>query len=247
MIEPCHCGLERPDRRHLRQRWPAQQNDGNTERPRSRDLAVGRGPAAVLGNDHVDRVGDQQSPIVGLAERPTTGDIKRVRYRKRRLDGLHAAHEITMLRRSRKDSNLALAEREKYVSRRFANRFHCRRGVGNFDPTVAGHRRPWGAPQCEQGDARGRGGSGCVRGHDCGVGMRRVDESVDALVDQISRKAFGSAEAADSHRCSLRGGRRGATGERDRYGEIGASGETFRQPSRFRRAAENEDASHVGC
>jgi len=247
MIEPRHCGLERPDRRHLRQRRPAQQHDGNTESARRRDLAVGRGAATVLGDDHVDRVGDQQSPIVGLAEWPTTGDIERVRYRKRRINGLHAAHEIMMLRRSRKDSNLALAEREKHVSRRFAERFHCRRGVGNFDPAVAGYRRPWGAPQCEQGDARGRGGCGCVRGHDCGVGVRRVDESVDALVDEISRKAVRPAEAADSHRRGLCGGRCGAPGERDRYGEIGASGETFRQPSRFRRAAENEDASHVGC
>jgi hypothetical protein len=45
----------------------------------------------------------------------------------------------------------------------------------------------------------------------------------------------------------LRGGRCGAPGERDRYGEIDASDETFRQPSRFRSAAENEDASHVVC
>ena len=247
MIEPRHCGLEAFDGRHLRQRRPAQQNDGNTERPCRRDLAVGRAAAAVLGDDHVDRVGDQQPPIVGLAERPATGDIERVRYRKRRINGLHAAHEIMMLRRSREDSNLALAKREKHVSRRFAERFHCRRGVGNFDPTVAGQRRPWGAPQCEQGDARGRGGRGCVRGHDCGVGMRRIDEGVDALVDEISRKAFDPAEAADSHRRGLRGGRCGAPGERDRHGEIGASGETFRQVSGFRRAAENEDASHVGC
>ena len=77
--------------------------------------------------------------------------------------------------------------------------------------------------------------------------MRRIDEGVDALVDEISRKAFDPAEAADSHRRGLRGGRCGAPGERDRHGEIGASGETFRQVSGFRRAAENEDASHVGC
>jgi len=43
----------------------------------------------------------------------------------------------------------------------------------------------------------------------------------------------------------VRGGRGGAARERNRYGHIGAFDQTFRQPSRFRRAAENEDASHV--
>jgi hypothetical protein len=43
----------------------------------------------------------------------------------------------------------------------------------------------------------------------------------------------------------VRGGRRGAAGERNRYGHIDAFGKACRQASRFRRATENEDASHV--
>jgi len=112
---------------------------------------------------------------------------------------------------------------------------------------VARERRPWRAPECEQGNARGGGGGGRIRGDDCGVGVRRVNQGVDALVGEISRKAFDPAEAADPHRRGLRGGHCGASGERDDYGEIDASDETFRQPPRFRRAAENEDASHVVC
>jgi hypothetical protein len=245
MIEPRNCVLDGPDGRYLRQRWTAQQHDGNAERSRRRDLAVGRGPTAVLGDDHVDGVGDQQCPIVGLAERTTTGDIGCVRHRKRRINRLDAAHEIMMLWSSREDSNLALAECEKDVPRRFAECFHCRGDIGNFDPTVAGQRRPWRAPECEQGDARGRRGRGCIRGDDSRVGVRRVDESVDALVGEISRKAFDSAEAADPHWRGLRGGRSGAPGERDRYGEIHASDEMLRQAPRFSSAAENEDAPHV--
>jgi len=247
MIEPRNCVLDSPDGRHLRQRGAAQQDDGNAERSRRGDLAVGCGPAAVLGDDHVDGMGDEQCPIVGLAERATAGDIGCVRYRKRRIDGFDAAHEIMMLRRSREDSDLALAEREKDLPRRFAERVYCRRDIGNFDPTVTGQRRPRCAPECEQGNARGCRGGGCVRGDDCGVGMGCVDESIDALVGEVTRKAFDSAEAADPHRYDLRGGRRGAPGERDRYVEIDASGETLRQTPRFRSAAENEDASHVVC
>lgn len=245
MIEPRNCVLDSLDGRHLRRRWAAQQDDRNAERSRCRDLAVGRDPTAVLGDDHVDAMGDQQCPIVGLAERTTAGDIGCVRYRKRRIGRFDAAHEIMMLRRSREDSDLALADREKDPPRRFAERIHRRRDIGNFDPTVAGQGRPWRAPECEQGDARGRRGGGCVRGDNCGVRVRRVDESVDALVGEISRKAFDSAEAADPHRRGLRGGRSGAPGERDRYGEIHASDETLRQAPRFRSAAENEDAPHV--
>jgi len=247
MIEPRNCLLYSPDGRHLRQGRVAQQDDGNAERSRRRDLAIGRGPAAVLGDDHVDGMGDQQCAIVGLAERATTGDIGCVRYRKRRIDGLDAAHEIMMLRRSREDSDLAPAECEEDLPRRLAERVHCPRDIGNFDPTVAGQRRPWGAPEREQGHASGCRGGGGVRGDDCGVGVRRVDESVDVLVGEVTCKAFDSAEAADPHRYGLRGRRRGAPGERDGYGKIGASGETLRQAPRFRSAAENEDASHVVC
>ena len=42
---------------------------GDAERARRGDLAVGRGAAAVLGDDDVDAVLGQQRAIVGLAER----------------------------------------------------------------------------------------------------------------------------------------------------------------------------------
>jgi hypothetical protein len=75
--------------------------------------------------------------------------------------------------------------------------------------------------------------------------MRRIHERVDAFGCQILAKALGATKSADPHLHRVRGGRRGAARKRNRYGHIGAFGQTFRQASCFRRAAENEDASHV--
>ena len=76
--------------------------------------------------------------------------------------------------------------------------------------------------------------------------MGRVDQRIDTLVRQIVGEPFGAAETADAHRHRLRGGRRGAARQRQRHGKLGAPGQPFRQPARFRRAAENED-THGAC
>jgi len=75
--------------------------------------------------------------------------------------------------------------------------------------------------------------------------MRRIDKRVDAFGHEIFAKALGATESADPHRHGVRGRHRGAARERNRYGHVGAFDQAFRQPSRFRRAPENEDASHV--
>jgi len=245
MIEPPHRVLDGLDRRHVGQSRTAQQDDGQAERARRRDLAVGRGPAAIPGDNEVDGMGRQQCPIVGLGERSTTGDVGCVRHRERRIDRFDAAHEIMVLRRLREGSDLAFAEREEDMAGRLAQRLDRRGGIGNLDPVIAGERHPWRPAQCKQRHARGCRRVGRMGRDDCSVRMRPIDERVDAFGCQISAKALGAAESADPHRHRVRGGRRGAARERDRYGHIDAFGKTFRQASRFRRAAENEDASHV--
>ena len=54
MIEPGGGLLHGFDRRHVGQGRPAQNDDRDAERARRDDLAVGRVPAAVLGDDGVD-------------------------------------------------------------------------------------------------------------------------------------------------------------------------------------------------
>jgi len=245
MIEPPHRVLDGLDGGHRGQSRTAQQDDGQAERARRCDLAVGRGPAAVPGDDEVDGVGRQQCSIVGLGERSTTGDVGCVRYRERRIDRLDAAYEIVVLRRLREGSDLAFAEREEDTAGRFAQRLDRRGGIGNLDPTVARARYPWRPAQRKQRHPRGCRRIRRIGRDDCGVRMRRIDKRVDAFDREIFAKALGATESARPHRHGVSGGRGGAARARDRYGHIGAFDETFRQPSRFRRAAENEDASHV--
>jgi hypothetical protein len=245
MIEPSHDVLHGLHGRHLGQRGTAQQDDGQAEQPRRRDLAVGRRSTAVLGHDNLDGMCNQQCPIVGFGEWTTAGEIGGVRYRERRIDRFDAADEIVVLRRSREDSDLGLAERNKNTARRFAECFHRRRGIRHLDPVVARERRPRRTPERQQRDACGCRRRSCIGRDDRGVRMRRVDESIDAFGCEISRKALGAAESADAHRHTLGGRRPGAPRERDRYGHVRAFAETLRQPSRLRGAAENEDAPHV--
>ena len=247
MIEPRHYVLHGLDGRHVGQRRTAQQDDGKAEHSRRRDLAVGRSPTAVLGDDHVDGMRDEQCQIAGFGEWTTAGDIGGVRYGERRINRFDAAHKIVVLRRSREGADLGLAEGNKNAARRFAECFHCRRRIRHLDPAVAWEWRPGRTPKREQGDACGCRRPGCVSRDDCSVGMRRVDESIDALGGEILRQALGATEPADSHRRALRGGRRSAAGERDRYGHVRAFAETLRQASRLCGAAENEDAPHVVC
>ena len=75
--------------------------------------------------------------------------------------------------------------------------------------------------------------------------MRGVDQRIDAFRREMRGQALRAAEAADPHRHRLRGGICGAARQRQHHGEIAAFGQAFRQPPRFRGAAENKDASHV--
>jgi hypothetical protein len=247
MIEPSHDVLDGLDGRHLGQRRTSQQDDGKAKHSRRCDLAVGCRSAAVLGDEYVDGVCDQQCPVVGLGEWTTAGDIGGVRYGERRINRFDAAHKVVVLRRSREGADLGLAERNKNTARRFAECFDCCRGIRHLDPAIAGERRPGRTPKREQGDACGCRRRGCISRDDRSVRMRRIDESIDAFGGEILRKALGAAESSDSHRRALRGGRRSAAGERDRYGHVRAFAETLRQASRLRGAAENEDAPHVVC
>ena len=66
MIEPGDRLLDGLDRRHLRQRRPAQHDHRQAERARRRDLAVGRRAAAVLRDHDLDAMLLEQRAIVGF-------------------------------------------------------------------------------------------------------------------------------------------------------------------------------------
>jgi hypothetical protein len=74
--------------------------------------------------------------------------------------------------------------------------------------------------------------------------VRRIDQRGDAFGSQIGSETFGAAKSADPHRYRLRSRGGGTAGERERYRHVGAAAQAFREPARFKRTAEDEDAMH---
>ena len=77
--------------------------------------------------------------------------------------------------------------------------------------------------------------------------MRRIDQRGDAFRLQIGGETFGAAESADPHRDRLRRRACGTAGERERDRHVGAPAQALREPARFERTAEDEDAVHGVC
>ena len=181
-----------------------------------------------------------------LGERPARGQISRVRHGERRHHRVDAADEIMMLRRLAERRELVAAERDEHAARRKAKRLHGGAHVGDFIPAVAVDRLPCRPAQRDQANVGERRSAGRVERHRRRIRMGGIDQRGDALGAQVGGKTLGPAEPADPRRHRLLRRRGGAAGERERHGKRAAFGEPSRELPRFRRAAENEDASH-GC
>jgi len=257
MIEPRHGIVHGFDRRPLptlpglrgrvgRGRRPAEQDHRQPERARRRDLAVGRRAAAVFGDDDVDAMLFEQGAFVGLGERAAAGDVNSVRHLERRHDRVDAAYHIAVLRRLRKGLDFLAAESKKDAARYVADCLDGVRHIANFNPAISHNRRPGGTTQRQQCNSCPWCGSGGVRGNRSRVRMRRIDENIDFLVEEIIRQALGAAETADPHRNRLQCGSSRAAREGEGDSQIGPPGQAFGELPRLHSTAENED-SHVAC
>ena len=242
MIQPRDHLAHGLDRTLIGWRGPAQHYDVYTQRARRRDLAVGRAPATVLGDHRIDSMRAHKRLIMGRAERTTIGDIADARQRQRRFDGVDAADQIKVLRRRDERRELGAAERNKDPARSFSQSAHRISDIDCFDPTVTRNSAPWRPAKHNQRHARLVGGSAGICRNDIGVGMRRVDQSVDAFLANILGKTGGAAEAAAANRHRLWRRRLGAAGQRCDDFEIRAFRQPLGQFSRFGRAAEDKDA-----
>ena len=242
MIEPRDHFVHGLDRRRIGRRGPAQHDHIDAERARCGDLAVCRGPAAVLGDYRIDSVRAHQRAVIGRAERAAVGDIIDARQRQRRLDRIDAADQIKVLRRPAQWRQFGAAERDKDPAWPLTESVYGISDIKHFGPAIPGNSAPWRPAKCNQRHARlARRGGGICR-NDIRVRMRRVDESVDPLLAKIHGKTGNAAEAAGSNRHRLRRRRLGAAGQRHHDFKIGALGQALGQSPRLRRAAKNKDA-----
>ena len=246
MIEPGDCIGDGLDGRHIRQRWPAHHDHREAQMARGGNLPVDGCAAAVLGDDDIDAMRLQQRSFLGFSERTATGHIRGVRQRERRIHRVDTAHQIMMLWCVDESREFATPEGEEDTAR---SRFESVRGgleIGDVEPAIAGDGKPRRTPECQQWHAgRLRGPDGIV-GYDRRIGMRGIDEGLDALTTKVVRQPFDAAKAADPHRHLVSKRCRGATCQRQGHGESRSIGKAFRQPSCFGRSAENENP-HVVC
>ncbi len=214
MIQPRNSLRDGSRGRTLRNNRPLEQVHGDPEGPRRRYLAVSSFTTAVLGNDHVDRKGLEQSPVRALRERPAGEYVVGVRYIERRFNGINATDQIEMLRRPVEGRELLPPDREKYPSGRIPHRLDGMLGVSNVDPHITCDMSPrWSA----QGKNRRVGSESCMNsigGNRRGVRVRCIDDKAYLVRAQILHKALDTSKPAAPHGNRLRSGRRGSTCQR---------------------------------
>jgi len=247
MIEPVERILQCFDGRRRRRRRAAQHNHANAQRARSGDLAVGGAAAAVLGDHGLDAMLGHQRPVIRFTEWAATSHVSHVWQKQRRIDRVDAADQIKVLRGLVEWRKLVAAERNKDAARHCLKRAHCLTHVAYFGPSVASGRDPWRSPQHQQRDAGLAGSFDGIVGYDASIGMRGIDQKTNALARQIVGESRSAAEATAAHGHGLACRRSGAAGKRKRHIEFGPACQPLRQQSRFRGAAENEDALHAAA
>jgi hypothetical protein len=226
----------------------ANEDNFDAERAGRGDLAIGRRTATVLGDDCIDSVGRQQSPLVGFEERTASQQIAGIRDTKRRLDRVDAADKVGVLGSVLEGAQFLASERDEDRPSVHSEGFDCFRDAIDLGPSVSLDGHPSGTAQCDDGHvSRVRRECGIGR-NPSSVGMRRVNQKANALVPQISLKAIYAAEAAATDRDGMLDWVLRASGQRQRYLQTCATGQTLGKKPGFGRAAKYENAvGHHAC
>ena len=245
MIGEPHRILDRFGTVVVRDRRPLDEQDGQAERACGGDFCLGGLTTGILADDHIDPVGAQQGDLLFDGEGTAGEQVFDIGCIERRIDGIDAAHEIVMLRGCVEGLRLLPADSQEDTARCLAQRGYRIGNRRNARPAVAGNLFPAKPLQPQQRNAGRPACRAGIGGNLLGEGMRRVDQKINRMRSKIGGKPFGAAETAGAHRQGLRRGIERAAGEGQRDGEIGASAKPTGQIARFRRAAQNEDASLV--
>jgi hypothetical protein len=229
------CGT--PDRR-LR---PGDHDDRQTKLSGSRDLAVGRLAAAVLGDDDLDAVGAQERKLIGFRKRTAIEDVMRADDAIHCCHGIDAAHDVAVLRAGREAPGLLPSDGKKHSARRSVQQSHRVIHILGFDPLVAGLPLPFGPLQPHERHGSGGGSLDSIGGDTCGERVRGVDEHIDLPCPQPFRQPLRAAKAADTHVTGLRQRILRSAGKRQRHAHIAARNEAAGKRACLAGAAEDEN------
>ena len=188
----------------------------------------------------------QQRQFHSFIEGPALLNVDRLGNRKQRLDRIHAADQVMVLRRRAERRQILPSEREKNIPRRRTQNPHgiCR--VLYFNPPIAVDGGPRRALQGEYGGMHLTRRTESVSGNCSRVRMSGIDQCDHVVVPQIPGETRDPAKASPPHGHGVCRGRCRAAGHRQGDVDVRARGETLGEQSRFGGASQNQDViSHV--
>ncbi len=247
MIEPVERILHGFDGECCRRLRPAQHDYTDTQFTRRGNLAVRGTAAAVLCDHDLDAMLFHQRTVVGVTEWTASGHVSHLRQRQRRIDRIDAADQIKVLRGVVERRKLVAPKCNKNPARRCSERAHGLTYVAYFGPSVVSSCDPRWSPQHQQRNAGAAGRLDGTIGYHTGVRVSGIDQKINALGRQKVGEPRSTAETAATHRHRLARRRGSAAGERQGHIEVAPACQPLRQQSRFRGAAENEDAFHAAA
>lgn len=241
MIDERHGGVDGTDGGDTGGRTALDHDYLNAERARRCDLAIGGAAAGILGDDDIDALVLEQSPLIFFAERAAGEKVTAVGNGEWRLDGIDAAHEIAMLGCSREASGFLATDREEDLARLAAQRSDGGLDILHARPAVAIGRLPGWTAKCEDWDTRAVCGHGGVGGDFAREGMSGVYHEIDLFLSQIINEPLDTSEAANPRRQGQRLGIGGPPRKGDDCRNVVARREFFGQAASLGRASQYQD------
>jgi hypothetical protein len=246
MIKPSNRRTDSCHRGHSQFRRSPQQHHGNAQLARRSDLAVGRAAAAVLHDDYLNRMREEQRSLLFFFKRASREDVARIWYRERRFHGIDTSNQIMVLRRRGKVRDLLSTHGEEHILGLDAQRVNGLACIEHFGPSITGDRLPWRPAQRNHRGTRLQSGAECVGRNRRRIRMSRINQRLDLVVEQILREAGDPAEPTAAHGNRLNQGRGGAARQRQGYRDVGTVRKVLPELSGLGRPPKNEDVfSHV--
>ncbi len=210
------------------------------------DLRIGRRPAGVFRDDHLDPVALQHVDFIRQCKGSTRRDVARIRNFERWFYGIDAADQIAVLRCGFKGQELLSAKSQKSVCADGTKCCDSFLDASHVQPVVALPCDPSRARQSDQGDA-------CYISSSHGIGrnarrirVRRIHQQIETFRGNIARQAVSAAKAADAHRDGLLDRVLRAARHGQQNSVAGVFGKLSSQNAGIRRAAKNEDGACHG-
>lgn len=238
--DPRHSLVYGRNGRPLRNRWPANDMDRQSQMPCGFDFGISCIAAGVLRKYVRNAMSTKESDIVIHSERAASRNDGRLRKLGRQFKRIDHADDVTMLRLRTELRNGRPAERGKNIRPLNGKRRNRVIDGRMLTPNVIDRLFPSGSFDGEQRYV-------CLGTSSDGIvadlrreGMRCVDNDIDLFTHQIVRKTLKTPEPADPRRkwtgtCVLRPSR-----ERERRGNIAEFRQPLRDQSRFGRTTEQK-------